>query len=171
MVASALVEAPTFPRAVNDRLAFRAVRLLAASRTRVAIKLAIISDPTRADAGHRERDARHKSPAQARYSRLQPQAAGDLKSLGSASSPRVQIPLPPQLRCTFLALGRSHQERQLAIIRAGPPSGPVDHRHLAPGSSAERASKPSLSRTSSDQGQTCRTGSSRRPLGLTGLEG
>ena len=37
-----------------------------------------------------------------------------LKSLGSASSPWVQIPLPPLVRGTFLALGRSRQERQNA---------------------------------------------------------
>ncbi len=81
-------------------------------------------EPTQAGPGHPERDARHNSPVQAGCSRFQPQAPKPLKSLGSASSPWVQIPLPPQVRGTFLALRRSRQERQLAIIRAVRLQGP-----------------------------------------------
>ena len=65
-------------------------------RTQLAINLAINFEPTQADPRHWERDARHKSPVQARCSRFQPQAPKPLKSLGSASSPWVQIPLPPR---------------------------------------------------------------------------
>jgi hypothetical protein len=57
-----------------------AVRPLAASPNSGGHKSGHNSQPTQADAGHRERDARRKSPAQARCSRFQPQAPMPLKS-------------------------------------------------------------------------------------------
>jgi hypothetical protein len=71
-----------------------AVRPLAESPNSGGRKLGHNFEPTQADPGLRERDACHKSPVQARCSRFQLQGARGLKSLGSASSPGVQIALP-----------------------------------------------------------------------------
>jgi hypothetical protein len=68
-----------------------AVRPLAGSR-KSGHKLGHKFEPTQAGPGHRERDARHKSPVQGGCSRFQPRAPKPLKSLGRARSPWVQIP-------------------------------------------------------------------------------
>ena len=84
-----------------------AVRPLAASPNSGGHKVGHNFEPAQAAPGHQERDARHKNPAQAGCSRFQPQAPKPLKSLGSASSPWVQIPLPPHATPSYHSLGRS----------------------------------------------------------------
>ena len=74
-------------------------------------------EPTQADPVHWRRDARHTCPVQAGCSRFQPQAPKHLKSLGSASSPWVQIPLPPR---SLPASAELPSNRVLASRRAGP---------------------------------------------------